>query len=324
MMDRCAARYGEIFTLRIRRGRPWVLLSNPAHVKQVFTADSALMGAGAGEANPLLGPLLGSRSVMLLDEPQHMGDRKRLLPSFHGRRMRDYGALMTDIAERQIAGWPTGEPFELWPRMQSISLDVVISAVFDGLDDDRRELLRRAARSDDRLDQRPAAAGAAGGDRRALDHGQRGSSREVMRRSRVGRARRGPRAARAGPCRGRRRRRGRGRHPRDAGARIRLRTGRHERAEDARRTRDDALRRADGDLAGVGLRAACCATLQKLARLREEVLRGESDEYLDARRQGDAAPLPRRAARDAPARRADADRRLHAARRERSSHRAST
>ena len=143
MMDRCAARYGEIFTLRIRRGRPWVLLSNPAHVKQVFTADSALMGAGAGEANPLLGPLLGARSVMLLDEPQHMEDRKRLLPSFHGQRMRDYGAMMTDIAERQIATWPTGEPFELWPRMQSISLDVVMTAVFDGLDDDRRELLRR-------------------------------------------------------------------------------------------------------------------------------------------------------------------------------------
>jgi cytochrome P450 family 135 len=142
LMDRCEARYGEIFTLRIRRGRPWVLLTNPAHVKQVFTRASELMGAGAGEANPLLEPLLGPRSVMLLDEPEHMGDRKRLLPSFHGGRMKDYGAMMSEIAEEKVAEWPTGEPFELWPRMQSISMEVVMRSVFDGIAPDRAELLR--------------------------------------------------------------------------------------------------------------------------------------------------------------------------------------
>jgi cytochrome P450 len=140
-MDRCGERYGEIFTLRVRR-RPWVLLSNPAHVKQVFTTDTKLFGAGAGEANPLLGPLLGPRSVMLLDEPQHMGDRKRLLPSFHGRRMKDYGEMMSDIAREQVAGWPIGEPFELWPRMQAISLEVVMRSVFDGIDRQRGAELR--------------------------------------------------------------------------------------------------------------------------------------------------------------------------------------
>jgi cytochrome P450 family 135 len=142
LMDRCEARYGEIFTLRIRRGRPWVLLTNPTHVKQVFTRASELMGAGAGEANPLLEPLLGPRSVMLLDEPEHMGDRKRLLPSFHGGRMKDYGAMMSEIAEQKVAEWPTGEPFELWPRMQSISMEVVMRSVFDGIAPDRAELLR--------------------------------------------------------------------------------------------------------------------------------------------------------------------------------------
>jgi cytochrome P450 family 135 len=142
LMDRCEARYGEIFTLRIRRGRPWVLLTNPAHVKLVFTRASELMGAGAGEANPLLEPLLGPRSVMLLDEPEHMGDRKRLLPSFHGGRMKDYGAMMSEIAREKVAEWPTGEPFELWPRMQTISMEVVMRSVFDGIDPQRGELLR--------------------------------------------------------------------------------------------------------------------------------------------------------------------------------------
>jgi cytochrome P450 len=141
-MDRCHRRYGDSFTLRVRRGRPWVFLTDPEHVKQVFTTDSELLRAGAGEANPLLGPLLGSRSVMLLDEPQHMNDRKRLLPSFHGQRMKDYGAMMSDVARAEISRWPVGEPFPLWPRMQAISLEVVMRAVFEDLSSDRRERLR--------------------------------------------------------------------------------------------------------------------------------------------------------------------------------------
>jgi cytochrome P450 family 135 len=141
-MDRCQQRYGETFTLRVRHGRPWVFLSNPEHVKQVFTTDSALMGAGAGEANALLEPLLGPRSVMLLDEPQHMSDRKNLLPSFHGQRMQGYGEMMSEVARREIAKWPIGEPFELWPRMQAISLEVVMRAVFGTTEGERMQRLR--------------------------------------------------------------------------------------------------------------------------------------------------------------------------------------
>jgi len=141
-MERCEQRYGEIFTLRVRHGRPWVFLTNPEHVKQVFTTNAELLRAGAGEANPLLEPLLGARSVMLLDEPQHMSDRKRLLPSFHGRRMQEYGEMMTDVARREITCWPLGEPFELWPRMQAISLEVVMRAVFGDVDCERLERLR--------------------------------------------------------------------------------------------------------------------------------------------------------------------------------------
>jgi cytochrome P450 len=142
-MERCEERYGELFTLRVRRGSPWVFLTHPDHVKQVFTTSADQMRAGAGEANPLLGPLLGPRSVMLLDEPEHMSDRKRLLPSFHGRRMQEYGEMMAEVARRQIERWPLGEPFELWPRMQAISLEVVMRAVFGDIEGERMEQLRR-------------------------------------------------------------------------------------------------------------------------------------------------------------------------------------
>ncbi len=143
-MDRCAERYGEIFTLHVRRRRPWVFLTNPEHVKQVFTTEPQLMRAGAGEANPLLGPLLGSRSVMLQDEPTHMTDRRRILPSFHGQRMQAYGEMMADVARREVERWPLGEPFALWPRMQAISLEVVMRATFGDAEGERLERLRRS------------------------------------------------------------------------------------------------------------------------------------------------------------------------------------
>src|SRR5580700_10814056 len=79
-MQSSRERYGNIFTLRIRGGRPWVFLSDPEDVGKVLTISPELVRAGAGEANPLLGPLLGPRSVMLLDEPEHLTHRKFILP----------------------------------------------------------------------------------------------------------------------------------------------------------------------------------------------------------------------------------------------------
>ena len=94
-METSRRRYGDTFTLHVRRGRPWVLLSDPEDVRQLLTASAESVRAGAGEANPLLGPLFGPRSVMLLDEPEHMTHRKFMLPAFHGERMRGYGEMMS-------------------------------------------------------------------------------------------------------------------------------------------------------------------------------------------------------------------------------------
>jgi cytochrome P450 len=142
-MKRCSERYGDIFTMRIRGGRPWVILSDPEDVGKVLTISPELVRAGAGEANPLLGPLLGPRSVMLLDEPEHMTHRKFILPSFHGERMRGYGEMMVEVAREEIARWPVGEPFALWPRMQAISMEVVMRSVFGATDTPQMGELRR-------------------------------------------------------------------------------------------------------------------------------------------------------------------------------------
>ena len=126
-LERCQRRYGDVFTLRIRHYGDWVLLADPDDVKKVFTAGRAV---GVDIANPLLGPVLGPRSVMLLEEPEHMTRRKLMLPSFHGKAVEADAEMMAVVARQEVERWPVGEPFALWPRMQDITLDVVMRAVF--------------------------------------------------------------------------------------------------------------------------------------------------------------------------------------------------
>lgn len=127
-LGRCRDTYGDAFTLRISHAGTWVVLSDPADVKRVFTAPPETMGATPASA--VIEPLLGRRSVMLLDEPEHLTRRKIILPPFHGQRMAGYAGMTAGVARREVARWPVGEPFELWPRMQAITLDVIMNVVF--------------------------------------------------------------------------------------------------------------------------------------------------------------------------------------------------
>jgi cytochrome P450 len=143
-LERCQKHFGNIFTIRVRHSGTWVILSDPDDVKRVFTADHAVLGVGV--ANSILGPLLGPRSVMLLEEPEHVRRRKLMLPPFHGERMKGYSKMMADVTRREVQSWPTGEPFELWPRMQEITLEAIMRVVFGPVETDRLQLLRRRLR----------------------------------------------------------------------------------------------------------------------------------------------------------------------------------
>lgn len=143
-MRACRRRFGDVFTLRIRHTGTWVLLSDPDDVKKVFTAQASTLGVG--EANTLLGPVLGQSSVMLLEEPDHMVHRKRMLAPFHGRQMMDLGEIVTDVTRKEIARWPVGEPITLWPRMQAITLEVIMRATFGSTDTPQMRHLRELMR----------------------------------------------------------------------------------------------------------------------------------------------------------------------------------
>jgi cytochrome P450 len=127
-LERCRDRYGHVFTIRLNTGRTVVIAGDPAIAKEVFTGSPDDLHAGAG--NVILKPVLGSRSVLLLDGPEHMRQRKLMLPPFHGERMRAYGELMSEIAERHIDRWPVGRHFSVRGSTQAITLEIILRTVF--------------------------------------------------------------------------------------------------------------------------------------------------------------------------------------------------
>jgi cytochrome P450 len=128
MLSQCRARFGPIFTLDIAYEDTWVVVSDPELVKQVFTGDPKVFHAGEG--NQILRPILGDNSLLTLDEKPHMSQRKLLLPPLHGERMQGYEQKMTEIAVREIESWPLGTPHKLRPRMQAITLEIILETVF--------------------------------------------------------------------------------------------------------------------------------------------------------------------------------------------------
>ncbi len=141
-LESAKKRYGTPFTVRLSAQRTVVITDDPAVIKQVFTSDPTKLLAGVG--NEVLKPLLGERSVLTLDEPEHMRQRKLLLPPFHGDRMKLYGEVIATATEREVATWPVREPFAVQPAMQAITLEVIMRAVF-GVRDDRDRLEEIAA-----------------------------------------------------------------------------------------------------------------------------------------------------------------------------------
>lgn len=130
-LERCRARYGKRFTIRLPATPPFVMLTDPDEVKQVFTAPPDVLHPGQGAR--VLEPVVGSNSVILLDEEAHMAQRKLMLPAFHGERMERLTGLMEEVAATEVAALPIGTPVALHARMQDLTLKVILRAVF-GLD----------------------------------------------------------------------------------------------------------------------------------------------------------------------------------------------
>ncbi len=141
-LEACRRRYGDAVTLGTLFDQRFVMVFDPELLKDLFQGTNDRLHAG--EANALLGPILGQRSVLLLDGTEHLRHRRLLTPPFHGRRMLAHTDTMRDCTDFEIDRWPVGEPFSLLTSLQSLTLRVILRAVFgysQGADED--ELARR-------------------------------------------------------------------------------------------------------------------------------------------------------------------------------------
>jgi cytochrome P450 len=133
-------RLGETFSAQLLGPGDVVFLSDPDSIKRLFTSDR--INTIAPGRNIVLRPLLGSQSLLLQQDQEHLRRRKLMLPPFHGERMRNYEETITEVAAAEIATWPSGSEFALHPSMQAITLEVIMRAVFGVSDPARREAMR--------------------------------------------------------------------------------------------------------------------------------------------------------------------------------------
>jgi cytochrome P450 family 135 len=139
-MTRNRQRHGAVFSVRLGALRRCAVIADPAAAWQVLTGDPELMRMGS--TNGIFRPVLGDRSLFLLDGQEHRRHRTLLMPAFHRGTVRRFSSLVSELAARDVAAWPLGTPFELQERMRSVTLEMIFRVVIGFAGGERDERLR--------------------------------------------------------------------------------------------------------------------------------------------------------------------------------------
>ena len=138
-LERCRERYGSRFTVRTTGYPPFVFVSDPQDLKAIFGAPADALHAGEGGMT--LEPLLGESSFMLRDEEEHLAGRRAVLPAFHGRAVQRHAEEIEALARRAVATWPRDRPIALHRRLHTLTLEIVLRAIFGAGRDERLRAL---------------------------------------------------------------------------------------------------------------------------------------------------------------------------------------
>ena len=139
-MDACRRRHGDAFSVMfLGFDTPMVMISDPESIRALYRSRENGLPPGR---TVTLEPVMGARSVLLLEGSEHLSRRKAMLPAFHGERMRQYETVISEVARAEIASWPLDSAFPIHPRMQAVTLEVILRAVFGITDPARLERMR--------------------------------------------------------------------------------------------------------------------------------------------------------------------------------------
>jgi len=128
----CRARYGPTWTLRLPGFPPAVVTADRDAVRRLLTGDPLLRRHG----NDLLRPLLGDRSVLLLEPDEHLARRRLELPAFHGEALGQYEQRIRELVEEEIATWPVDTVVATHPRARALTLAIILELVLGIRDTD--------------------------------------------------------------------------------------------------------------------------------------------------------------------------------------------
>ncbi|WP_341267392.1 cytochrome P450 [Gordonia malaquae] len=137
-----AERYGPTFTMPLLSFGRTVVITEPTMFDELFHVPSDV----AGGIEPSLDVMFGSGSIFGKQTSEHRRDRKLLTPPFHGRSLRDFESIAEEETRKEIATWPTGKHFPTHPSTMSITLNIILRAVFgaEGAEFDKlRDLMPR-------------------------------------------------------------------------------------------------------------------------------------------------------------------------------------
>lgn len=138
----CERRLGPVFRVRLLGFPRYVYVSEPELARKVYAADRT--GALGGEARrEFLEPTVGRHSLLCVEGDEWLRQRKLVAPSFHRRNMEGFDTEIAAISRAHLDRWPLdGELFALRPRMQDITLEIVLRLVFGVEDEAKRQRLR--------------------------------------------------------------------------------------------------------------------------------------------------------------------------------------
>lgn len=129
-LDACVRRHGPLFTLRMPPFEAFVAATDPQDVETILLDTRTRFEEGAASA--ILEPLVGRASLILSSGPQHMRQRKSLLPAFHGSLAERWEQPIAEIAEHHLSRLPLGEPIALREPVREIALDAICRILFGG------------------------------------------------------------------------------------------------------------------------------------------------------------------------------------------------
>lgn len=123
----CRRQHGR--TVRIRLGRPALLLNEPVDIEHVLVTGSERYEK-SWQNTQAIGKRFYGKALFSAKQPAHLPMRRAVNPAFHRLAMGAYADAVAAEAENLVAGWKDGSTADVWGEMRRYAQNALVRAVF--------------------------------------------------------------------------------------------------------------------------------------------------------------------------------------------------